>query len=152
MNQLAIEKDIIIKRVEGIEAELSELEELSKQSLEEFSSGTGYKLAHYHLHRALEGVFNIGSHVLSRLPGGQATQYKEIALKLGEFNVVPKEFAEKKLILMAKYRNRLVHFYAQIGAEELYNILRKDLGDFEIFLRSIKQVLAEPSKYNLLLE
>lgn len=149
MNQLAIEKDIIVKRVEGIEAEISELRELSKQSLEEFSSGTGYKLAHYHLHRALEGVFNISSHILSRLPGGQATQYKEIAIKLGEFDVVSKEFAEKKLIPMAKYRNRLVHFYAQIEAEELYNILQKDLPDFEVFLRSIKQVLADPEKYKL---
>lgn len=149
MNQLAIEKDIVIKRVEGVEVELSELRELSKQPLGEFSSGTGYKLAHYHLHRALEGVFNIGSHILSRLPGGQATQYKEIALKLGEFNIVPKEFAEKKLVPMAKYRNRLVHFYAQIEAEELYNILHKDLDDFEIFLGAVKNLLAEPEKYKL---
>lgn len=149
MNRLVIEKDIIIKRLEGIEAELSELRELSKQPLGEFSSGVGYKLAHYHLHRALEGVFNISSHILSRLPGGQATQYKEMALKLGEFGIVPKEFAERKLVLMAKYRNRLVHFYAQIEAEELYNILRKDLGDFEIFLVAVKNLLAEPERYKL---
>lgn len=149
MNQLAVEKDIVIKRLEGIEAELSELAELSRLPIQEFSSGDGYKLAHYHLHRALEGVFNIGSHILSRLPGGQATQYSEIAQKLGEFGIVGKEFAKEKLISMAKYRNRLVHFYAQITPDELYQILQKDLPDFEVFLSSIKRVLAEPKRYKL---
>lgn len=52
MTDLALEKDIIVKRIEGIEAELSELK----------------KLAQFHLHRTLEGVFNISSHILSRIP------------------------------------------------------------------------------------
>lgn len=152
MTQLAIEKDVVIKRVEGIEGELAELEELAKKPLEKFSAGDGYKLAHYHLHRALEGVFNIGSHILSRLPGGQVTQYKEMALKLGEVGIVPVDFARGKLVEMAKYRNRLVHFYAQITPEELYGILQKDLGDFEIFLAAVRDVLCQPEKYNLKVE
>ena len=152
MTQLIIEKDIVIKRIEGVEAELVELHKLASLSKVEFSSGYGFKLAHYHLHRALEGVFNIGSHILSRLPGGQATQYKEIALKLGELNLVPKEIATTKLVEMAKYRNRLVHFYAQITPEELYKILQTDLLDFETFLSAVKNILSHPEKYQLQVE
>ncbi len=53
---------------------------------------------------------------------------------------------------MAKYRNRLVHFYAQISPEELYKIIQEDLGDFDVFLAAVKQVLTQPEKFNLEVE
>lgn len=105
MNPLKLEKDIIIKRMAGIEAEVAELKQLAKEQLPQFSSGNGWKLAQFHLHRALEGVFNIGSHLLSRIPGAVATQYKEIALKLGEYKLMPLEFSRTKLVEMAKLAN-----------------------------------------------
>lgn len=148
----AIERDIVLKRINGIQQEVTELEKLRALSFDEFKGGDGYKLAQYHMHRALEGVFNIGSHILSRIPGGEATQYREIAEKLGEFGIVDKEFAQKKLILMAKYRNRLVHFYAEITEKELYGIITNDLGDFDVFLSAVKMVLENPEKYNVSIE
>lgn len=148
MTNLPLEKDIIVKRIDGIEQELSNLQQLSKEPFELFSTKDGWKLAQFHLHRALEGVFNIGTHVLSRIPGAQVTQYKEIAQKLGEYRIVSEEFVPT-LIEMARYRNRLVHFYAQITKEELYKILSDDLGDFETFLQAIKKLLSEPETFGL---
>ncbi len=147
--QSALERDVILVRISGIEGELAELRKLAAEPLETFASGTGHKLAQYHLHRALEGVFHITAHILARVPGGQATQYKELALKLGELGVVPKEFAQEKLTTMARYRNRLVHFYAPITPEELYNIIQKDLGDFTVFLTGIKNLLEHPKTFGL---
>jgi len=152
MVKLKIEKDIIVKRISGIEGELIELQNLSKLPLEEFKKGNGWKLAQFHLHRALEGIFNIGNHILSRIPGAVATQYKDVAIKLGENKIVPTHFAEEKLVKMAKYRNRLVHFYAEITSDELYKILEDDLGDFEFFLRSVKKLLENPTQYKLEVE
>ena len=149
---LPLEKDTIIKRINGIQAEIAELLLLGKQALEEFSNGDGHKLAEYHLHRALEGVFHIGSHVLSRISGGQATEYQEIARKLGEFGIVDKNFANTVLVKMAKYRNRVVHFYAEIQPPELYGIIKNNLGDFDIFLNAIKNVLENSGKFNLSIE
>ena len=149
MTGLIIEKDIVVKRIEGIESELSELKKLAQIPIDVFSSGDGWKLAQFHLHRALEGVFNISSHILSRIPGGQATQYREMALKMGEYKIVSKEFAETKLVSMAKYRNRLVHFYAEIEPQELHGILQNDLDDFEAFLSSVKSILTNPEQFCL---
>ncbi len=152
MKKQSLEKDTIIQRINGIQAELAELKELGTQSLDEFSSKDGYKLAEYHLHHTLEGVFHIASHILSRIPGGQATEYAESARKLGEFGVVDKEFANTTLVKMAKYRNRIVHFYAQITPEEYYGIIKSDLGDFDTFLRAVKEVLEHPQKFGLEIE
>lgn len=152
MKKQPLEKDTILKRVNGIHADLAEIRELGKQSLQEFSSGDGYKLTEYHLHHALEGVFHISSHILSRLPGGQATQYAEIARKLGEFGIVGKTFADTTLVNMANYRNRIVHFYAEISPEEYYKIIHENLGDFDIFLTAVKNVLEHPETFGLSVE
>jgi len=152
MKNLPIEKDTVLKRVGGIQEEIAELSHLAKLPQKEFETGDGHKLAEYHLHRALEGVFNISSHILSRIPGGEATQYGEIAKKLGELGIIDSAFAEEKLLPMAKYRNRLVHFYAEITSPELYEILQHNLGDFDVFLIAIKNVLENPTKYNILIE
>lgn len=147
-----LEKDTILKRVNGIQLEIAELHKLGAVSFEDFQSSDAHKLAQYHLHRALEGVFNIAAHVLSRIPGAQATTYKEMALKLGEFGIVEREFAEKTLAEMAKYRNRLVHFYAEVTQKELYDIICDHLGDFDIFLQGVKELLGKPEKFGLSVE
>lgn len=149
MNQLPLEKDVILKRMDGITGEIAALKRLGQKDIDTFKNSESWQLAQYHLHRALEGVFHIGTHILSRIPGAQATQYKEIAKKLGEYKIVPQEFADTKLVEMAKYRNRLVHFYAQITPEELYGVLKKDLGDFEVFLRAVGKLLKHPETIGL---
>lgn len=152
MSKDAVERDVVMARISGIEGELAELGKIAAEPLHTFSQGVGYKLAQYHLHRALEGVFHITGHILARVPGGQATQYSEMAKKLGEIGVVPQEFASGKLVTMAKYRNRLVHFYAQITPEELYGVLQNDLGDFTIFLTGVKKLLEHPEQFGLTVE
>lgn len=152
MKTQQLEKDTIIKRINGIQAELAELQRLGARSLEAFSSGDGYKLAEYHLHHALEGVFHITSHILSRIPGGQATEYAESARKLGEFGVIDKEFANITLVKMAKYRNRIVHFYAEITPAEYYDIIKNHLDDFDVFLTAVKKVLERPEEFGLAIE
>lgn len=152
MSVNVIERDVVMVRMSGIEGEIVELQKIATEPFDNFAVGTGYKLAQYHLHRALEGVFHIAGHVLARIPGGQVTQYSEMARKLGEVGMLPKGFAEGKLVTMAKYRNRLVHFYAQITSEELYGVLQKDLGDFVIFLTGVKNLLEHPELFGLSVE
>lgn len=68
---------------------------------------------------------------------------------MGESGIVPLDFANEKLVEMAKYRNRLVHFYAEISSEEIYKILTENLTDIEFFLAKIKELLASPQTFNL---
>jgi len=152
MKHLPVEKDTVLKRINGIQVELAELEKLGQLSYKDFQKEKGFELGQYHLHRALEGVFNISAHILSRIPGGQATKYKDIARNLGKFGIVDKEFADTQLTQMADYRVRLVHFYAEVTPEEVYKIIREDLADFETFLAAVKDILEHPEKYNLSVE
>ena len=58
------------------------------------------------------------------------TEYKEIAQKLGEFGVLSPSDANL-LRILAGYRNRLIHFYHEIGQEELYRICKDQLEDLQ---------------------
>ncbi|MBI4365745.1 MAG: DUF86 domain-containing protein [Deltaproteobacteria bacterium] len=148
MTPLPIEQETVLVRLNGIQGEIAELTQLAQTPLEQFAKGNDFKLAQYHLHRALEGVFHIAAHLLSRLPGGYAGgTYKEMTRLLGEKKILPAEFADTVLCKMAGYRNRLVHFYAEISPAELHGILQHHLPDIETFLRHVKGVLADPARF-----
>jgi uncharacterized protein YutE (UPF0331/DUF86 family) len=154
MRKLPLKSQSIIPRIDGIAKDIEKLRILAKLSQEEFYDATKdhYDVAKLRLREALEGVFNIGAHILSRIEGGRASEYREIARKLGEQGIVEKEFADKELSQMARYRNRLTHFYAEITPHELYDIINNNLDDFETFLAAVKNVLEHPEKFDLTVE
>ncbi len=152
MSPQAIKSQSILPRIDGIQNDVEKLRQLGQLDLQKFSEELNFVAGQFYLRRALEGVFNVGSHILSRLPGGRATEYKDIATKMGQLGLIEKNFAESKLKAMAGYRNRLTHFYADIKPEELYEILKNNLSDFEEYLRQIKQILENLDKYNLTME
>lgn len=147
-----LQRESIEPRLDGLQKELILLKQFSALPFEEFKSDLVYDRAQLHLRFALEGIFHIGGHILSRLPGGRYTEYKEIARKLGEAGIVNKDFAEQKLVLMAGYRNRLTHFYAEITSAELYKILNEHLNDIEIFLHAVKELVERPERLGLTIE
>ncbi len=147
-----IKRQSLLPRIDGIQRDKEKLQQLSEKSLIEFEQEENFILAQFYLRRALEGVFHIGGHILSRVFGGRATQYKEIAIKLGEAGIVERSFAMNELKNMAGYRNRLTHFYADITPTEIHSILTNHLKDFDIFLLAIKNLIEHPEKFNVTIE
>ena len=148
MKQIQLNKETIKSRISFIEDSVRSLERYKGKSFKEFHKDPdNYRIAFYDVHRALEAVMDIGSHILSRIPGARATSYKDIPILLGKNKIVPLVFAEKKLLQMAGYRNRMVHFYSEITEAELYQIIQKDLQDFEKFCKHINKLLKNPEKY-----
>lgn len=82
------------------------------------------------LRRALEALFDLGRHILSRGFGEAPSEYKEVATLLGKYDVL-KPVEASLLRVLAGYRNRLVHFYHEVNAQELFDICARDLNDVE---------------------
>lgn len=131
-----------------IEGNLRELNLLVSEGLEKFlSERKNYGLAEHYLRRTLEGILTIGSHILSRLPA-KTKDYKQIILSLGEYGIVPIEFAERNKRL-ASYRNRLVHLYWEVTMEELFTVITQHLEDMNLFCRYFQEVLRDPERFGL---
>ena len=92
---------------------------------------------------------DIGSHILSRIPGARPSSYKDIPRLLEKHKIIPSDFANSQLTKMAGYRNRMVHFYGEITEKEIYNIIQEELQDLDTFCDYIDEVLKDPAKFNL---
>ena len=98
------------------------------------------------LRRALEALFDLGRHILAKGHGRGVSEYKEIANALAAVEVLTGPEAEI-LRLAAGYRNRLVHYYHEISADELYAICTAELGDVEVVAGSYRRwVAAHPER------
>ena len=93
------------------------------------------------LRRSLEGLLDLGRHVLAKGFGKVVPDYAAIADELAAQGILPPESAAK-LRLMARYRNRMVHFYDDVTPPELYGILAGERQDVEEILAAIQRWLA----------
>ncbi len=93
------------------------------------------------LRRSLEGLLDLGRHVLAKGFGKVVPDYAAVADALAAQGILSPE-SGAKLRLMARYRNRMVHFYDQVLPPELYSILVGKRGDVEEILIAIQSWLA----------
>ena len=148
--KVPLNREVLQARVSYIEDSLRSLERFKGITYKDFHSNPdNFRIAFYDLHRALEAVMDIGSHILSRTPGARPTSYKDIPRLLEKNKIIPADFATHSLTKMAGYRNRMVHFYGEITETEIYKIIQEELQDFHTFCAHIENILRDPSKYNL---
>lgn len=95
-----------------------------------------------YLRRGLEALLDIARHVLARGFARGPSEYSEVARQLGDVGVVSREQSER-LVLMARYRNRLVHGYDEVTARELYELLARRLDDIEEMVTAVTTWMAE---------
>ncbi len=131
-------QNLVYQRLGCICDAVNRLKTLSQTDAKTFPNSIEAAAAESYLRRALEAIFDIGRHLLSRLGEKEmAAEYKSIARGLADLGIISPELGHK-LVQMAGYRNRLVHLYHQVTDSELYQILQHDLQDIENFLSHIK--------------
>lgn len=140
-----ISKRVISDRLAWVDRMLSEIHSLPLESKTLFMQDSrNVWAAESCLRRALEALFDMGRHIAAKGFGEGVTEYKEIAATLKRHDVVSAD----ELVVMQKlagYRNRLVHFYHDVNADELYEICVSHLGDVERIANALRQWLGTHS-------
>ncbi len=127
----AIRSEIVADRALWIRRMVRDLSTLPLENIEAFHADKhSSAAAESYLRRALEGLMDLGRHLLAKGFGHPATEYQEVAKALSERGVLGPETA-KLMTQMAGYRNRMVHFYHEIEPGELYEICHSHLHDIE---------------------
>jgi uncharacterized protein YutE (UPF0331/DUF86 family) len=93
------------------------------------------------LRRSLEALLDLGRHILAKGFGKVVPEYAAVADELGAQGVLSPATAAK-LQVVARYRNRMVHFYDEITPRELYGILAEERGDVAEILAALQTWLA----------
>jgi len=143
MSPTFIDPKVVAAKSGAIRAMLDGIARLPLESLDAFTADPRMVAAgESYLRRALEALLDLGRHVLAKGFGRPVPEYAAIADALGEGGVLSSERAAV-LRKMAKYRNRMVHFYDEVSTEELYEILTVHRSDVEAGLAAIEAWLAD---------
>jgi uncharacterized protein YutE (UPF0331/DUF86 family) len=88
------------------------------------------------LQTSIEAMIDIANHIIAREALGVPRSYAETIEILVSEGVLPKEHRER-FLTMVRFRNRVVHLYDHVDAEEIWRVLAHDLGDFDLFITAI---------------
>jgi uncharacterized protein YutE (UPF0331/DUF86 family) len=135
-----VDAEVVRNKLEHLEEYINDLEEYQDLSLEKL---TGDKVLFRYLertiHLAVESVLDIGSHIISDERLGNPKFNSEIIEILAENNII-KENVEG-YIKMAKFRNIIVHDYAEIDPEILLMIIKENLSDLKAIFKWYKEYI-----------
>lgn len=96
--------------------------------------------AKYLLIIATEAALDICNHLAARKGGRSPVDYADCIAVLAEIGAIDKGLTHR-LVRMAKFRNLLVHLYARVDDARVYQVIREDLGDFDLYLASVGRYL-----------
>ncbi|MCX8193603.1 MAG: DUF86 domain-containing protein [Nitrososphaeria archaeon] len=144
-----IDEIIIYNKISKLKQYLKYLNELRRSSLREFRED--FKIsgsAERYLQVAIENIIDIGNEIISALQLKRPERYRDIPYILSEAKIIPREFADT-IASMIGFRNLLVHDYASIELDMVYEFLQTKLQDFETFIKIISKWMKE-AKYKKL--
>ncbi|MBI4263163.1 MAG: DUF86 domain-containing protein [Acidobacteria bacterium] len=99
-----------------------------------------YGNAERYLQLAIQAVLDVSNHIVADMDVRLPADNKELFERLAARKVLPVRLS-KKLVSMAGFRNILVHEYLEIDRHRVYEVLRKDLADFDRFVRAVTKLL-----------
>lgn len=138
-----ISRRIVLDRLDLVGQMLSKINALPLENREDFfADERNLWTVESCLRRALEALLDTGRHILAKGFACGITEYKQIAMELQRLEILSQE-ESSILRTLAGYRNRMVHFYHEIGPDELYQVARTNLDDFRKIASSISRWVQE---------
>ena len=88
--------------------------------------------AKYYLQVSIECCLDVANHVIASEKFRAPKDYADTFAVLGEAGLIERGLSQK-LKQMAKFRNRLVHLYAEIENKSVYAFIKEELKDIRAF-------------------
>ncbi len=89
--------------------------------------------AKYFLIVSIEAAIEMCNHLISRNRFRIPESYADTFNVMADVGIISNDLT-KKLIEMAKFRNRLVHIYWEVDDEVIYDIIKENIHDIEEFM------------------
>jgi len=97
------------------------------------------------LHIIIEACIDVAQHIISDEKMREPSSYRDTFTVLAENDVLRPGDLEK-FENMASFRNLLVQYYERVDNEVVYAIFKKDLPDFDFFVKRIVEYLTRVNR------
>ncbi|PIY50110.1 MAG: hypothetical protein COZ06_11060 [Armatimonadetes bacterium CG_4_10_14_3_um_filter_66_18] len=133
----------VMKRLDVIRENVSALRDMQGLSAKELgASRRDLAAAKHFLRESTEAMIDIANHLCVKSLLGTPASAVDAVILLRDGNVFAPAHAST-YATMVKYRNRLVHFYADVTLEEIWQLIQNELPDFEMFVGDVARYVAE---------
>ncbi|MBU1121928.1 MAG: DUF86 domain-containing protein [Candidatus Omnitrophota bacterium] len=132
-----VNQAVIIAKMDNIRRNLGRLKEKQGITLENFSKDRDAQdIVLLNLQAAIQGCIDISSHIISDNNWGVPGSLGGLFETLYEEKVISEQIC-KIMRGMVGFRNLIVHEYAGVDMEKVYDIYIHRLGDINSFLKEI---------------
>lgn len=136
-----IDKEKVISLLTDLDEYLNSLNDLQKLTVREYlSDKRNIYSGRYLLQISIETCINIANHIVSRMKLGVPKEYADSFRLLNKNEVISSVLLDK-LVLMTRFRNRIVHLYWQIDDSFVFEIINNNLNDLLEYKVSINSYL-----------
>ncbi|WP_207712664.1 MULTISPECIES: type VII toxin-antitoxin system HepT family RNase toxin [Desulfofundulus] len=148
---MGLDRERIMAKISYIREQVASINELlnSKKKEDILMDPWLVKGLKYSLQTAVEAMIDLAYHIAAKRFGHAPGDARDAMRVLFEGGLITRD----RLMIysaMIGFRNRVVHGYQEVSAEKVYAIARKELGDFEKFIREIGAVLEEEDREQML--
>ncbi len=138
---MEIDKEKIKQRFSEINESLAEIKRLTSLEDKEFwSRKENIAAVKYYLLQAIESVGGICVHIAAKKFNKGVSVFGE-CFEILEKEGLLSEDLTSRLRKMVKFRNKLIHRYWEIDDKNILQYTRKDLNDFNEFMKAINMLL-----------
>lgn len=132
-----VDRETLRQKGDYLRDTLRQLEKIRMGGREAFLQDPIVQAAATHfLQTGIEAMLSMASHIVAREGWGLSQTYWDSIAALLEQKLLPAESADT-LRQMVRFRNRVVHLYDQVDAEQVWGILERHLRDFDVFLTAV---------------
>ncbi|MDM8539249.1 DUF86 domain-containing protein, partial [Desulfobacterales bacterium HSG17] len=130
---------LLEKKLRKIEEYLRELEGVqAPENFDVFSNNIIFKrFVERNIELSIEQMINICKHLVSTLDLSEPETYAQCFEIIGNANIIPVKTIDI-FKSMARFRNLLIHAYDGVDDTITFDIYKKRLGDFRIFIKYIR--------------
>ncbi len=147
MTPTRIDAKIVVDRLDLLAGYLRGLRMLPQKTFEEFiSDARNPAAAESLLRRGIESLLDTTRHILAKGLGIAALEYGRTAELAVENGLIENAQLGAALVQIARYRNRMTHFYDEIKEKELFQIVTEELGDLEGIAAELRRAAGRLAK------
>jgi uncharacterized protein YutE (UPF0331/DUF86 family) len=136
-----VKANVIHKRLKKLDEYLTFLHQLQQHDRQTFLSDPKiYGSTERFLHLAIECLLDMGNHLVADDELGEVNWYSDIPHILAQHGYIDSE-TEEMWVSMIGFRNVLVHQYADIDRQIVYDVLQNQLEAFNTLRRFFAQFI-----------
>ena len=140
MTRSGVRLKLVEERLARARECVEELRSYPAANLEEFlADNRTFPASESRLRWAIEAIFDTARHLLAKAHGQGALEYRQVALLAQEKGLIQDPALGARFVQIAGFRNRLIHHYEDVTAAELFEIVRKDLGDLDALIEALEK-------------